>query len=49
MYAKDLCLYSLLKVHQIREEMDQELHRGFMLIFSIKSVWYSEQMEEELL
>jgi hypothetical protein len=43
--SEDLCLSSILKVYGISKEMEQKL----MLIYSIKSVWYSEQMEEELL
>jgi hypothetical protein len=40
-YAEDLCVYSLLKVHQVSDEMDQELRRGFMFIFLkvYESVW----------
>jgi len=36
--TEDFCIYSLLKVHGISKEMDQELHEGFMLIFSVESV-----------
>jgi hypothetical protein len=36
--TEDLCLYSLLKVYGISEEMDQEPHKGFMRTLSIESV-----------
>ena len=35
----EFCSNSLLEVYQISNEMDQELHRGFMFISSIKNVW----------
>jgi hypothetical protein len=36
--TEDLCLYSLLRVYRINIEMDQELHKGLLLIFLIRSV-----------
>jgi hypothetical protein len=35
---EDFCLYSLLTVHGISEEIDQELHEGLLLIFLIRSI-----------
>jgi hypothetical protein len=36
---QDFCLYSLPKMYGSIEEMDQELHKGFLLISLIKNAW----------
>ena len=39
---EDFCIYSLLYVYDLMEEVDEELHRGLLLIFLIASVWNHE-------
>ena len=46
--TEDFCLYSLLKMFGISKEIDQELHRGLLLIFFIKMYEISEEIDQEL-
>ena len=46
--TEDLCLYSLLKVYGISWEMDQQLHRGLLLILLTRSAWNQKGNGPEL-
>jgi hypothetical protein len=36
--TEDFCIYSLLEVYEISKEINQELHRGLLLIFPIRRI-----------
>jgi hypothetical protein len=36
--TEDFCLYSILEMYEISKEVEQELHRGLLLVFLSKGV-----------